>query len=148
MKTRTLDTGLLAALVIAKQSYLQRAVKGSNFLTWVFIAMAVLLPALLLPFGVRWQYAIGYGAGVPLAFVAIPWWAFLVATLAEQNKVGAQLVPGLRRRSIHVLIAAGVLACVVVGGLLALAVPEPVAPLVAVLVITSMLMQGRALIST
>lgn len=95
---------LAACLAIARHACQWRGNQGRNTTTWMFIALALIVPVVAGWFSGQWARSIGYGAGGPLAFLALTWWGILVWSVADQNRYGARLVPGIGRRSVAVLV--------------------------------------------
>lgn len=51
---------------------------GRNITSWMFAGLALFVPAVAVWFSGQWARSIGYGAGMPLAFLALTWWGLLV----------------------------------------------------------------------
>ncbi len=94
-----------AHLAITRLAWRTRANQGSNLLTWLFLAAALVIPLVAFAATRQSEISFGFGAGVPLAGLALTWWLLLVSSVAEQNRQAARLIPGLGRRSVAVLVS-------------------------------------------
>jgi hypothetical protein len=105
---------------ILRAAYFMRANQGSNWLSGVFIGLALLIPVVALALKAPWRAALGLGAAVPLVVVALIWWSMLLLSLATQGSVPLRLVPRLRQRRVAVLLGAWSAATVGLAALFAL----------------------------
>lgn len=92
-----------ASRAIAVAAVQSRASLGSNWLSWLFLALAVILPLAVGLTSGQWGRAIGLGAGIPLAAPALIWWTQLLSSLARQNHPGSKLLPDFAGRSLRLL---------------------------------------------
>ena len=95
---------LTACAALMRHAWLSRVNQSSNSLTWLLLVLALVVPLVGGAVTGRWAASIGYGAGVPLAFLALFWWTLLVASVAGQNRHAGRLVPRIGVRSVKVLV--------------------------------------------
>lgn len=112
---------LTACAAIVRHVGCARANQGSNWLTWMLMGLAILIPMVAIGFGAPWASAVGLGVGIPGAVVVALWWMLLVTSVVQQNGVQARLVPRLLRRSMAVLASTFIAAVVAITALFWLA---------------------------
>jgi hypothetical protein len=118
-----------AGLGIARLAMNWRAQMSNNHFSWFFLGTAVLAPMVIIGLTGRWAYGIGMGAGVSLLTLAVLWWVTLLFSLLMQNHAGARLVPGMRVRTVCVVLCIGTAWTLGLAGLFTLAGAAPLAAL-------------------
>lgn len=113
-----------ACRAIVLHALLRRSSQGSNWLSWTFLVLAVLVPAFVGLVSGQWKVALGYGAGPVLSVLGAMWWYFLCSAVVAQRGVGEfRLAPGFARRASATLLIAWLALTLVLSALLALAFP-------------------------
>jgi hypothetical protein len=116
---------LAACAAIARLAWQARTNQGSNWLTWVLLALALLIPAAGFAISNDMAKSIGLGAGLPLGLLAGLWWIHLAASVAQQRVLSSKLVPAIGRRSVAVLLAGACAITLVLAPLIVLAGQAP-----------------------
>ncbi len=129
-----------AGAAIARQSISARGALGSQLLSWIFLALALLVPPVLMMAGVGPAMAIGAGAGAPLMVLGVLWWMYLLMALKLQNHAAGALVPSMRARSLRVILVLGAAGTLVLGCLLGLLIGSLAAGLVGIALLAGALL--------
>ncbi|HEU4775835.1 MAG TPA: hypothetical protein VFS95_03355 [Telluria sp.] len=96
------------------QAYYKRRGQGSNWLSKLLLALALLVPALVGLISGKWMVSLGFGLGSAAALMSLLWWTLLLSSVIQQNfPVAYYLVPDMRRRSLMVLAGTALLIVVV-----------------------------------
>lgn len=111
-----------ACSALVAHAFQWRASLGSNWLTWTFLGLALLVPMVAGIVSGRWAASVGYGGGPLLAIVILLWWMFVVGSFDRQCAPQTRhLAPGTRRRALFTLAGLWLALSVGLGGVLALA---------------------------
>lgn len=111
-----------ACKAIAMQAYYKRRGQGSNWLSKLLLALALLAPAVAGHYTGKWMVSFGIGLGSAFALIALLWWSLLVASVTQQNfPVAYYLVPAMRRRSVLLLAGTALLIVIALVMLFAMA---------------------------
>lgn len=118
-----------ACVAIARQAYLMRAHGGHNAFSWGLLLAALLLGVPTWFVSDKAAEVLRITACIPLGFLAILWWSYLIGAIHEQNHAaGHALIPRMRGRSLAVLLAGWAVLSVAVGAPLGYATNAYIAP--------------------